>query len=87
MSALFHFKAHETRTRSVVKAASWRLLGSIDTFVLGWIFTGNAKAAGAIAGTEVITKIVLYYLHERGWSLVDWGFREVPHEPEGEPAA
>ena len=68
---LFH--GHEAHARSVVKAISWRTLGSIDTFVLSWLFTGSVKAAGAIAGTEVITKIALYYFHERIWSSVHWG--------------
>lgn len=67
------FKGHETHSRSVVKAASWRLLGSIDTFLLSWYFTGSPKAAGAIALTEVLTKMVLYYFHERVWSSVHWG--------------
>ncbi|CAH0497949.1 DUF2061 domain-containing protein [Novosphingobium sp. CECT 9465] len=69
------FNGHEAHTRSVVKAISWRTLGSIDTFVLSWLFTGSAKAAGAIAGTEVITKIGLYYFHERVWSSIHWGTR------------
>ncbi len=67
------FRGHESHSRSLVKAASWRLLGSIDTFLLSWFFTGNPKAAGAIALTEVVTKVLLYYFHERIWSSVHWG--------------
>ncbi len=70
---MFLFKGHEGHSRSLVKAISWRVLGSIDTFLLSWFFTSNAKAAGAIATTEVITKIVLYYGHERIWSSIKWG--------------
>ncbi len=70
---MFLFNGHETHSRSLIKATSWRLLGSIDTFLLSWFFTGNPKAAGAIALTEVLTKIVLYYFHERIWSSVQWG--------------
>lgn len=51
------------------------MVGSIDTFVLGLLFTSSVKAAGSIAGTEVITKILLYYFHERAWSKVPWGHR------------
>jgi uncharacterized membrane protein len=69
------FRGSESHTRSVVKAATWRLVGSIDTFVLSYIFTSNAKTAGAIALTEVITKITLYYFHERAWSFSRWGHR------------
>jgi uncharacterized membrane protein len=59
--------------RSIVKAASWRTAGTIDTFVLGFFFTGSAKLAGSIALTEVLTKLALYYLHERAWDRLSWG--------------
>ncbi len=75
------FRGKEAHSRSLLKAISWRVLGSIDTFLLSWLFTGNVTAAGAIASTEVLTKMVLYYLHERAWSSVDWGIRkEAPPE-------
>ncbi|WP_095011720.1 DUF2061 domain-containing protein [Tsuneonella mangrovi] len=67
------FNGPERHSRSLVKAISWRALGSIDTFVLSLLFTHNAKAAGAIAGTEVVTKMVLYYFHERAWLRIGWG--------------
>jgi uncharacterized membrane protein len=80
------FNGRESHPRSILKAISWRTLGSIDTLLLGLFFTQDIKAAGAIAGTEVFTKIGLYYLHERAWSSVRWG-----HAPEvaasAEPAA
>lgn len=67
------FNGREAHSRSFAKAVSWRILGSIDTFILSWLFTDDVKAAGAIAVTEVLTKMVLYYLHERAWSSVSWG--------------
>ncbi len=80
---MFLFRGVESHPRSLVKAVSWRTVGSIDTFVLGLLFTGgNAKIAGSIAGTEVITKILLFYFHERAWSLVKWGHRPFPVEPD-----
>jgi uncharacterized membrane protein len=68
----------ESHSRSIAKALTWRALGSVDTFLLGLLFTGNAAAAGAIASTEVLTKLLLYYGHERGWSLVRWGIDPRP---------
>ncbi len=65
--------SREAHTRSFLKAVTWRATGSIDTFVLSLLITGSIKFAGGIAGTELITKIVLYYLHERAWALVPWG--------------
>jgi len=60
-------KPAETAWRSFAKAVSWRATGSVDTFILAYFFTGHAKVATAIAGTEIITKIALYFVHERVW--------------------
>jgi len=64
------FEAHR---RSLVKAVTWRSLGSIDTFLISYIITGRVVLAGSIAGTELFTKFVLYYLHERIWAVIRWG--------------
>lgn len=63
--------------RSVAKAISWRVTGTIDTFLLSWLISGEVKLAGAIAGTEVLTKVFLFYLHERLWNRVKWGKQPV----------
>ena len=47
----------ETHTRSVLKAISWRTLGTIDSFALSWFMTGRVEVAGSIAVLEVGTKI------------------------------
>ena len=78
---MFLFRGHELHSRSLAKAVSWRALGSIDTFVLSWFFTSSLKAAGAIATTEVITKILLYYFHERVWSVIRWGAKRGDDDP------
>ncbi len=78
---MFLFKGREAHSRSFAKAVSWRILGSLDTFILSWFFTSSVKAAGAIATTEVLTKMVLYYFHERAWSSVRWGFKDEPDDP------
>ena len=69
------FRGREARRRSIAKAISWRLTGSFDTFVIGWIVTGRTAVAGTIAATELLTKIVLYYVHERAWAFIPWGHR------------
>jgi uncharacterized membrane protein len=63
----------DSRLRSIAKAVSWRLVGSLDTLVLSYLFTGSVLVAGSIASTETVTKTVLYYLHERGWSFIALG--------------
>jgi uncharacterized membrane protein len=65
--------APDAHLRSLLKAVSWRALGSFDTFLLSLLVTGNARHAASIAGVEVLTKIFLYYLHERAWRRVPWG--------------
>lgn len=65
--------APNARRRSLVKALSWRLVGSLDTFLLSLLVTGSAKSAGLIAAAEAVTKIGLYYVHERVWRRVAWG--------------
>jgi uncharacterized membrane protein len=70
--------APDSHLRSLAKAISWRLVGSLDTFVLSMIVTGNGKYAVSIASAEAVTKIALYYLHERAWRRVKWGRLEAP---------
>jgi hypothetical protein len=62
-----------TKTRSFIKAVTWRLTGTLDTFILSYIITGKTKLALTISGMEIFTKIFLYYLHERVWNHVQWG--------------
>ena len=66
---------HVTRRRSVAKSISWRALASLDTFVLAFLITGRLSWGAFIAGAEVLTKMVLYYAHERAWAYVAWGLR------------
>ncbi len=70
-------KSHTTQARSLAKTFSWRALASIDTFILGLIITGSMTFAGSIASLEVLTKLILYYLHERAWGRVLWGVKPV----------
>ncbi|HZR61970.1 MAG TPA: GTP-binding protein [Xanthobacteraceae bacterium] len=65
--------SRESRLRSIVKAISWRGTGSVDTFIVTFIVTGNYTFAGSVALTEIATKVMLYYFHERVWSLIPWG--------------
>ena len=65
--------AWEGHHRSVVKAISWRIAGSLDTLLLSYLVTRSITFATSIAGIETITKIVLYYIHERAWTIIPWG--------------
>ena len=63
----------EKAFRSIIKTISWRITGSIDTFIVSYIVTGEALMALSISGVEVITKLFLYYFHERIWNKIDLG--------------
>jgi uncharacterized membrane protein len=65
--------APNARLRSLIKAISWRAVGSLDTFLLSLLVTRNGGHAALIALAELVTKIGLYYLHERAWRRVAWG--------------
>ena len=62
-----------TKKRSLVKTITWRVIATTDTFILAWLFTSDEVIAASIAGLEVVTKLILYYVHERGWSPLQWG--------------
>ena len=62
-------------SRHIAKTITWRIIGTIDTMMLGWFVTGDLKLGLAIGGFEVITKMILYYLHERVWYKTDFGIK------------
>ena len=63
----------ERRTRSIIKTLTWRITASLDTFLISWIITGSYILGGSIAGVEILTKMFLYYFHERIWNKLNWG--------------
>lgn len=63
----------DKHARSVAKAISWRATGTVDTFLISFVLSGSLKLAGGIASVEVVTKMVLYYVHERVWTKIGWG--------------
>lgn len=67
----------ETHTRSVAKAVSWRVLGTMVTSVAVFVFTGRVALSVAIAGLEFVGKIGLFWLHERVWDRLRFGKRQL----------
>ena len=53
--------------RHITKTLSWRVIGTIDTMILSSIITGSWTIGLTIGGVEIITKMLLYFLHERLW--------------------
>ena len=65
-----------SKKRSILKAVSWRIVGTLDTMALGWIVTGNPVMGLKIGALELCTKFVLYYFHERIWVKSMWGTKK-----------
>jgi uncharacterized membrane protein len=63
----------ENARRSLVKAISWRIVGTVDTFVLTFIVTGKLVWAASVSALELCTKVLLFWLHERIWNKIKWG--------------
>jgi uncharacterized membrane protein len=53
--------------RHLLKTISWRIIGTLDTIVLSGIITGSWTTGLTIGGVEVVTKMILYFFHERAW--------------------
>jgi uncharacterized membrane protein len=66
--------------RSVAKAVSWRVTGTVDTIVISWLITRHLTVALSIGFVEVFTKMFLYYLHERVWNKVKAGRLPVDYQ-------
>lgn len=57
----------EQKIRSAIKGISWRIFGTLDTILIATLITNDFSQALKIGSTEFITKIILYYFHERIW--------------------
>lgn len=66
-------KTSEKPMRSVVKSLSWRTIGTIDTILISWLVTGTLTLAFSIGAIELVTKMMLYFFHERLWNSISWG--------------
>ncbi len=62
-----------TVKRHLVKTVSWRVVGTIDTILLGWFITGEISTGAKIGGLELFTKMFLYFMHERVWHNINFG--------------
>ena len=73
LAQLFGIKPR--RRRSMAKTLSWRVMGSVCTFLISLLATGSAAIASSIVVAEIVIKIAFYYFHERAWARASWGRR------------
>ena len=69
-------KILESRKRHIAKTFTWRLVGTMDTMIIAWIISGNPLTGLKIGFAEVVTKMLLYYFHERIWYKINFGLSE-----------
>ena len=68
----------ESQARSMLKAVSWRVFGTVVTSALVYLFTRRLVLSLAVGGVEFFSKIVLFWLHERFWDRLPWGKERTP---------
>jgi len=67
----------ETKSRSLLKAVSWRFWATLTTTSLVFLFIGELEVALSIGVIEVVLKMAIYFLHERTWDKIKFGRHEV----------
>ena len=68
----------EKPVRSLLKALSWRIVATLTTTLLVFIFTGDSVISLGVGGSEFLLKIFIYYAHERVWNLFHFGREQKP---------
>ncbi len=66
-------KVKDNVKRSLLKTISWRVIGTLDTILISWVITGALSLAFSIGFVELVTKMILYFFHERAWNKINWG--------------
>lgn len=62
--------------RHIMKTMTWRVIGTIDTIIIGWIISGDPLIGLSIGSVEIITKMILYFIHERIWYKINFGVKK-----------
>jgi adenylylsulfate kinase len=69
----FNSSITSSNKRHLIKTFSWRGIGTIDTILFGWLITGNPIAGLKIGVAETVSKMVLYFGHEKLWYKLNYG--------------
>lgn len=68
----------DSHTRSLAKALSYRVLGSICTGLIFLVLSGKPGLSMGAGGLDFILKVGLYFLHERLWTRIGYGRSKSP---------
>lgn len=72
----FKIDVKKSQKRHLFKTVTWRVIGTIDTILLAWLVSGDISTGLSIGLAELITKMTLYYFHERLWYKIDYGIEK-----------
>ncbi len=68
----------ESSSRSIAKAVSYRLFGSLSTAGIFYVLSGDARLSLGAGALDVVAKLFLYFLHERLWNYISFGRQKPP---------
>ena len=63
----------ENIKRTLLKTISWRVVGTLATVTISYVITGTMALAFSIGAIELVSKMALYFFHERAWNTIKWG--------------
>lgn len=72
----FKVSMEESNKRHIYKTITWRMVGTIDTMTLAWLISGDPMIGLKVGLSEVLTKMILYYLHEKAWYKINFGLEK-----------
>jgi uncharacterized membrane protein len=66
-------RIRESALRSLLKAITYRVTGTITTALVTLLVTGEFATALAVGSIEPFIKLLVYFVHERIWQRVPIG--------------
>jgi uncharacterized membrane protein len=69
----FSSSISDSNKRHIIKTFTWRGVGTLDTVLFGWLITGNPFMGLKIGGLETVSKMLLYFGHEKLWYKINYG--------------
>jgi uncharacterized membrane protein len=64
----------ESKRRSLIKGLTYRILATLATFSIAFGFTGDVGASIQIGAADFIIKMTIFFINDRIWNTVTWGF-------------
>ena len=72
----FNSSMTDSNKRHIIKTITWRGIGTLDTIIFSWLLIGNPLLALKIGLFETVSKMLLYYAHEKLWYRINFGLEK-----------